>query len=70
MATTYAAKLALVEAAIEAVLTGGQDVTFDGKRVTEADLSQLQKLEAYYQGKAAREANGGAGIRVRYAVPL
>jgi hypothetical protein len=68
MASTWAAKLALVEAAIEAVLTGGQDVQFDGKRVTEADLSQLQKLEQYYTSKAAREARGG-GIRTRYGVP-
>lgn len=65
---TYAEKLALVEAAIEAVLTGGQDVTYDGKRVTMADLGQLKALESHYEAKAAREARGG-GMRVRYGVP-
>lgn len=68
MASTWAAKLALVEAAIEAVLTGGQDVQYDGKRVTQADLSQLQALEKYYTAKASSEARG-SGIRTRYGVP-
>jgi len=67
--TSYAGRLALVRAAIEAVLAGGQDVTFDGKRVTEADLSQLDKLEQRYEKKAAREARGG-GMRMRYGRPL
>jgi hypothetical protein len=68
MATDWAARLQLVQAAIDAILTGGQDVQFDGKRVVEADLDKLRLLEAEYEGRANRQANGG-GIRVRYGVP-
>lgn len=65
---TWAEKLTMVEEAIEAVLKGGQDVTYDGKRVTMADLKTLRDLETHYEAKAKREARGG-GIRVRYGVP-
>ncbi|HEX7050358.1 MAG TPA: hypothetical protein VF188_09170 [Longimicrobiales bacterium] len=66
---TYAERLEKVRAAIDAVLEGGQDVTYGGKRVTFADLNRLRQLERDYEREAAREARGG-GVRVRYGTPL
>lgn len=67
MADTDAERLDRVASAIEAILTGGQDVTYNGRRVTMADLKTLQEYETYLQRKIDRAANGG--IRVRRGTP-
>lgn len=68
MASTYTERLQLVRDAIDAILLGGQDVQFDGKRVVEADLSQLRQLESVYEQRAARESRGGR-MRTHYGAP-
>lgn len=65
---TYTEQLEAVQAAITAILDGGQSVQFSdasgGERnVTRADLGALQKREAYLRARVAAEARGG--IRVR-----
>lgn len=67
MADTDAERLDRVAIAIEAILTGGQDITYNGRRVTMADLKTLQEYETYLQRKIDRAANGG--IRVRRGTP-
>lgn len=61
------AKLVNVRKAIDAVLLGGQKVSYEGREVTHADLESLQKLEARYEAKVSRK---GRGIRARGGVPL
>lgn len=65
MATT-AEKLAQVEAAITAILAGGQAHASEGRALTRADLSTLYEQERRLQGQLARETRGGA---LGYAVP-
>lgn len=60
----YAARLAQVQAAISAILTGGhQSYTVDGRSVTKLDLPQLQREESRLIGKMNRAARGGAFSR-------
>jgi len=66
--STYATKLAAVQAAIETILTSGQEVRIGDKTWKAADLAQLQALEVYYASKAAREGST-QGARIRYAIP-
>lgn len=66
--STYATKLAAVQAAIETILTSGQEARIGDKVWKAADLGQLHKLEEYYASRAAREG-ATEGVRVRYAVP-
>lgn len=61
------ARLENVRKAIDAILLGGQKVSYEGRDVTHADLEALQKLEARYEAKVAR---GGKGIRARGGTPL
>jgi len=56
-----------VRKAIDAILMGGQKVSYEGRDITHADLDSLQKLEARYEAKVAR---GGKGIRARAGTPL
>jgi hypothetical protein len=56
-----------VRKAIDAILLGGQKVSYEGRDVTHADLDSLQKLEARYEAKVAR---GDKGIRARGGTPL
>lgn len=65
---TYAEKLASLEAAIAKVEGGGQDVTFEGRRITYGDLAAMYRERARLETLVAREARGG-GIRVRLATP-
>lgn len=61
------AKLVNVRKAIDAVLLGGQKVSYEGREVTQADLESLQKLEARYEVKVSRKSRG---IRARGGIPL
>ncbi len=61
------AKLVNVRKAIDAVLLGGQKVSYEGREVTHADLESLRKLEARYEAKVSRK---GRGIRARGGIPL
>lgn len=62
------ARLALVSAAIDGILVGGQDIMYDGHRVTRADLARLQDAESKLEARIKRKTTGG-GIRVRGGVP-
>lgn len=56
MATT-AERLAEVQAAISAVMTGGQEYQIGSRKVRRADLSQLQALESQLQAELAAESD-------------
>ncbi len=60
-------RLTNVRKAIDAVLLGGQKVSYEGRDVTQADLESLQKMEARYEAKVSRR---GRGIRARGGIPL
>lgn len=53
--TKYETRLAQVEQAIEALLTGAESYTVDGVSYKRTDLSKLQAYETYLEGKVARE---------------
>ena len=53
--TKYETRLAQVEQAIEALLTGAESYTVDGVSYKRTDLSKLQTYETYLEGKVARE---------------
>lgn len=70
--TDYRTRLAAVQAAIDAVLEGGQLVRYGERQVTMADLEQLRLLEREYTSQVAAQANARAGrgrARISYAVP-
>lgn len=56
-----------VRKAIDAILLGGQKVSYEGRDVTHADIDTLQKLEARYEAKVSRKSRG---IRARGGTPL
>lgn len=62
-------KLDRIRAAIEAVETGGQSVSYEGRSVSKADLKTLYEREAYLEQRLARQQRGG-GIRTRGGAPL
>lgn len=62
-------KLDRVRAAIEAVETGGQSVSYEGRNVSKADLKTLYEREAYLEQRVSRKNRGG-GIRTRGGAPL
>lgn len=62
-------KLDRVRTAIEAVETGGQSVSYEGRSVTKADLKTLYERESYLEQRLARQQRGG-GIRTRGGAPL
>jgi hypothetical protein len=70
---TYAEQLASVQAAITAIEnpsgSGGQEIEFEGKRRTRADLRTLYARERQLRVMVAREVRGG-GIRMRRIIPL
>lgn len=62
-------KLDRVRTAIEAVETGGQSVSYEGRNISKADLKTLYEREAYLEQRLARQQRGG-GIRTRGGSPL
>ncbi len=63
----YEQELALVTVAINRVLEGGQDVTYNGRRVAYADLAELRKHRKDVLAQISKQENGG--IRMRRGVP-
>ena len=57
--TRPAERLAQVDAAIEAVLSGGQSYKLGSWSVTRADLAQLRALREELAAQAAQEAGTG-----------
>lgn len=67
--TDYAARLVLVQAAINALLSGGmQSYEIDGQKVTSLDLAALNAEESRLLAKLRRQSAGGRGA-FRNAVP-
>jgi hypothetical protein len=60
---TAAQELAEIDAAITAVLAGGQEMQVDGQRIKLPDLATLNARRDIVAARAAREARGG-GLRV------
>lgn len=64
---SYTEQLEECQAAISAIMTGGQSINYDGRQFTAADLDALQKRETYLRGMVQRETRGG--VRVTQLVP-
>jgi len=67
---TYIEQLESVQAAIDAIESGAQSATFNGRNVTKADLKTLYDRESQLMPKALREQSGRSGIRVRGVTPV
>jgi hypothetical protein len=60
----YAARLALVQAAIQNILSGSaQSYSIDGQSVTKLDLGWLTREEERLQSKVNRLARSGGAFR-------
>lgn len=62
---TPAEILAAIDTAILDILTNGQDVTFNGRRFTKADLGQLQAMRAEFSSLTTSTAAGGVFDRMK-----
>lgn len=62
-------KLERVQAAIAAIESGAQEVTYEGRSITRAKIEALYEREKYLEQRLARKNRGG-GIRTRGGVPL
>ncbi|NCC94784.1 MAG: hypothetical protein EOM10_16215 [Opitutae bacterium] len=69
MSSSLHERLERVQSAIEAIETGAQEVRYEGRAVTKADLKTLYEREKYLEQRIARQSRGG-GIRTRGGVPL
>ena len=69
--SSYTVRLTKVRAAIDEILEGGQNVSYNGRSLGMADLSELQKLEERYESRAAAEqAACGGRTRIIYVTPV
>lgn len=68
MSKTNSQMLSAVQDAIYRIVTTGQSVQFEDRRVSEADLDQLYKVEAFYQKRVAKDTRGG--MRIRGGTPV
>ena len=67
---TYTEQLEEVQAAISAVLSGGQNYTIGRQTFSRGDLLALYSMEKRLRPLAIREAAGiSGGIRVRGVIP-
>lgn len=67
---TYAQRLQLVKNAIDELVTSGQNVSYQGRSLTLANLAELRKLEIDYANEAAKEAALCKGRnRIVYVTP-
>lgn len=66
MATT-AERLTLVRAAIDEILTTGQSVSADGRRLDMANLAELRKMENDLKAELAAQSGK---TRIRYVRPV
>ena len=60
---TYAEQLANVQAAIEAIETGAQSYSINGRSFQRADLETLYKREQRLMRMVRRESRGGIVVR-------
>lgn len=67
MAESVDTQLARVQTAIAKIEEGGQDVTYEGRRVTRGDLEILYKRETRLLARVSRSARGG--IQVQSGIP-
>lgn len=63
------ARLDAIGEAIDAIIAGGQSVSYEGKSVNKAQLPELLKEERRLEMQLARKNRGG-GIRTRGGAPL
>lgn len=67
----WSARRDAVWKAIEDILLGGQDVSYEGRRVSMADLDGLRKLHAECESRLAGTLDPHAGRnRITYIVPV
>lgn len=64
---SYEEELLEVQAAISAIITGGQGYSIGGRSLSRASLGELYAREKYLRAMATRESLGG--VEIRYAVP-
>ncbi len=68
---TYAERLVKVKAAIDDLVESGQSVSYEGRSLTMANLTELRKLEVEYENKAAEELAKCPGrSRLFYVTPV
>lgn len=68
---TYTERLVLVRAAIDQILSSGQNVSYQGRSLGMANLSELRKLEKEYEAAAALETAKCKGrSRLIYVTPV
>lgn len=65
---TYEQQLSEVQQAITDILTGAQEASYNGQRVTKASLDTLQKREEWLIKQI--KTNKRSGIRVRNVVAV
>lgn len=66
---TYTEQLESVQSTIEAIETGSQSYSINGRSLTKADLAELYEREKWLRTQVAkeeREASGIVGARTRY----
>lgn len=67
---TYTERLQYVRDAIDEILKGGQAVSYEGRSLSMANLTELRKLEVAYENAAAQEAACKKGRnRIIYVTP-
>lgn len=66
---TLEERLEAVSAAIDSILAGGQNVSYEGRSVGKPDIKALQEEERRLEMRIARKQRGG-GIRTRGGAPL
>lgn len=64
---TLEQQLTQVQQAIADIITGAQEVWYNGQKVRKADLSMLEKRESTLLRRLRRKNSGG--IRVRNIIP-
>jgi len=63
-------KLALWEAAEDAIAIAGQSYTISNRQYTRADLNEVRAMVAYYENKVAQLQRGSRGARVQRFIPI
>jgi len=63
MAKTYAEQLEAVQSAIEAIESGSQSQSVQGRSIARADLATLYAREKYLRTMVQRETDGGLGVQ-------
>lgn len=61
--------LTAIDTAILDILANGQDVSFNGKRYTKANLGELTKMRESYASIVATSTSGGIFDRAKTGVP-